>query len=73
MAIHVLCLSYVLYVPYLQVRGAPLIAIVAALGLSVEVSSQDEGTFSSADDASKFLQSKMEYLRTSRPTGILNK
>jgi len=55
----------------MQVRGAPLIAIVAALGLSVEVSnSKLSSTLLSANDASEFLQNKMDYLRTSRPTAV---
>lgn len=53
----------------MQVRGAPLIAIVAALGLAVDVFNQRSG-FKTANDAASFLLSKMEYLRTSRPTAV---
>ena len=56
----------------MQVRGAPLIAIVAALGLSVEA--QSSATASAVGDsaakAEAFLLEKMEYLRTSRPTAV---
>jgi methylthioribose-1-phosphate isomerase len=51
----------------MQVRGAPLIAIVAVLGLAVEVHNM---TFDSVDSAAKFLQDAMVYLRTSRPTAV---
>jgi methylthioribose-1-phosphate isomerase len=53
----------------MQVRGAPLIAIVAALSLAVHVS-KVRGAFKDSTEASNFLQEKMIYLRTSRPTGI---
>lgn len=53
----------------MQVRGAPLIAIVAALGLAVHVyNSRDE--YKSVDSVSDFLLKQMEYLRTSRPTAV---
>lgn len=53
----------------MQVRGAPLIAIVAALGLAVHVNSVKE-QFKSVEDAKFFLLEKIEYLRTSRPTAV---
>ncbi|KAJ1441554.1 translation initiation factor fusion with methylthioribose kinase [Ochromonadaceae sp. CCMP2298] len=53
----------------MQVRGAPLIAIVAALGLAVEVEKR-KGEFSSASDAADWLLERMTYLRTSRPTAV---
>mmetsp|Transcript_9702 Transcript_9702/g.29504 ORF Transcript_9702/g.29504 Transcript_9702/m.29504 type:complete len:379 (+) Transcript_9702:124-1260(+) len=56
----------------MNVRGAPLIAIVAALGLAVEAHHElKEGdALKSAADAVKFLIGKMEYLKTSRPTAV---
>lgn len=53
----------------MQVRGAPLIAIVAALGLAVDVRSK-QTSFTSADAAKVFLLSSMAYLRQSRPTAV---
>ncbi|MED6119505.1 hypothetical protein PIB30_012412 [Stylosanthes scabra] len=51
------------------VRGAPAIAIAAALSLAVEVSNL--GSFNgSPDDAASLLQSKLEYLVSSRPTAV---
>ncbi|XP_016468949.1 methylthioribose-1-phosphate isomerase-like [Nicotiana tabacum] len=51
------------------VRGAPAIAIAAALSLAVEVSnlSSFDGT---SDDASDFLSKKLDYLVSSRPTAV---
>jgi methylthioribose-1-phosphate isomerase len=59
----------------MQVRGAPLIAIVAALGLSVEAQAAGGaggalGESGSAEAAASFLLEKMTYLRTSRPTAV---
>ncbi|CAM9700278.1 unnamed protein product, partial [Discosporangium mesarthrocarpum] len=53
----------------MKVRGAPLIAIVAALGLAVEVTtgSASEG---SAEDVRDFLNTRLGYLRGSRPTAV---
>lgn len=53
----------------MQVRGAPLIAIVAALGLAVNVESR-RSEFTDAASASQFLLISMEHLRTSRPTAV---
>jgi methylthioribose-1-phosphate isomerase len=53
----------------MQVRGAPLIAIVAALALAVHVC-KVRATFKSSSDAAEFLSEKMTYLRTSRPTAV---
>jgi 5-methylthioribose kinase len=53
----------------MQVRGAPLIAITAALGLAVEVHNR-RIEFATVDEASSFLLSSMDYLRTSRPTAV---
>ncbi|XP_030944094.1 methylthioribose-1-phosphate isomerase isoform X1 [Quercus lobata] len=51
------------------VRGAPAIAIAAALSLAVEVSKLQafDGT---PDNAASFLIEKLEYLVTSRPTAV---
>eukprot|EP01036_Dinobryon_divergens_P034543 gene34543-44648_t len=57
----------------MQVRGAPLIAITAALGLAVEAFKlyiSDEDGCAAEKDASKFLLEKLEFLRTSRPTAV---
>ena len=55
----------------MQVRGAPLIAIVAALGLAVDVHKRHEtNEFKSVQDAADFLIKSMNYLRTSRPTAV---
>ncbi|XP_031274067.1 methylthioribose-1-phosphate isomerase [Pistacia vera] len=51
------------------VRGAPAIAIAAALSLAVEVFHFDAFTGTSADAAS-FLENKLDYLVSSRPTAV---
>jgi S-methyl-5-thioribose-1-phosphate isomerase len=53
----------------MQVRGAPLIAIIAALSLAVDVCKARNG-FKSTSEAAEFLKDKMTYLRTSRPTAV---
>jgi len=53
----------------MQVRGAPLIAIVSALGLASEVRARASAGVS-ASEAASFLQERMAYLRTSRPTAV---
>lgn len=53
----------------MQVRGAPLIAIVAALGLAVDVRSK-QNTFANIEAAKSFLLRSMSYLRESRPTAV---
>jgi methylthioribose-1-phosphate isomerase len=50
----------------MQVRGAPLIAIVAALGLAVEANGRI-GSIQSPEEAQQFLLETLDYLRTSRP------
>lgn len=51
------------------VRGAPAIAIAAALSLAVEVS--NIGAFSGTpNDAASFLSNKLDYLVSSRPTAV---
>lgn len=58
----------------MQIRGAPLIAIVALLGLSVDLHSNPTTTASLADkDVTGILaliREKMAYLKTSRPTAV---
>ena len=56
----------------MQVRGAPAIAIVAVLALAVEL--QDiaaDGHLSGvAEEVSLYIQEKLDYLVTSRPTAV---
>ncbi|KAJ1721609.1 S-methyl-5-thioribose-1-phosphate isomerase [Coemansia erecta] len=51
----------------MQTRGAPAIAIVAALSLAAEISQQD---FESAQQARDFIVDRLDYLATSRPTAV---
>ena len=51
----------------LQVRGAPLIGIVAALSLAVELRAM---TFESPDHLFEHVTKQLEYLVTSRPTAV---
>jgi len=53
----------------MNVRGAPLIAVIAALGLTVDALSKKE-TFDSVEAVKLYLIEKMVYLRTSRPTAV---
>lgn len=53
----------------MQVRGAPLIAIVAVLGISVDASNR-RSELNTTKLACEFLINQMEYLRTSRPTAV---
>merc|ERR1712107_767100 len=52
----------------MQVRGAPLIAIVSALGLAVEASLRRQDA--TIAEAAAWLRESMTYLRTSRPTAV---
>jgi len=54
----------------MQVRGAPLIAMVAALGLAVEAERRREKGAESAAEAAVWLEERMAHLRTSRPTAV---
>mmetsp|Transcript_39633 Transcript_39633/g.127036 ORF Transcript_39633/g.127036 Transcript_39633/m.127036 type:complete len:385 (-) Transcript_39633:14-1168(-) len=55
----------------MQVRGAPLIAIVSALGLAVEAEARRKGEVGSgAKVTAAWLKERMDYLRTSRPTAV---
>mmetsp|Transcript_18473 Transcript_18473/g.22077 ORF Transcript_18473/g.22077 Transcript_18473/m.22077 type:complete len:427 (-) Transcript_18473:284-1564(-) len=63
----------------MQTRGAPLIAIVASLGLAVDLKSNSKSVEElvalekDATDSSKivaYIKGKIDYLRTSRPTAV---
>ncbi|KAI8889290.1 S-methyl-5-thioribose-1-phosphate isomerase [Backusella circina FSU 941] len=55
----------------MKTRGAPAIAIVAALSLAVDANTRlEKGEFSTVQEASEFLQTSLEYLKTSRPTAV---
>ena len=57
----------VIQVFILQVRGAPLIGIVAALSLAVELRTM---TFETPDQLFQHVTKQLEYLVTSRPTAV---
>ena len=52
----------------MRTRGAPAIAIVAALSLAVEL--QNNKTSDNADEVAAFILEKLHYLVTSRPTAV---
>ncbi|KAF9436965.1 S-methyl-5-thioribose-1-phosphate isomerase [Entomortierella beljakovae] len=55
----------------MKVRGAPAIAIVAALALAVVlVQPETESKVQTSKDAVAFIESSLEYLKTSRPTAV---
>jgi methylthioribose-1-phosphate isomerase len=55
----------------MNVRGAPLIAIVAVLGLGCDMSAQGAaGAFATLGQADAWLREAADYLRTSRPTAV---
>ncbi|KAF8982653.1 S-methyl-5-thioribose-1-phosphate isomerase [Entomortierella lignicola] len=55
----------------MKVRGAPAIAIVAALSLAVVlVQPATESQVQTAKDAVTFIENSLEYLKTSRPTAV---
>jgi methylthioribose-1-phosphate isomerase len=56
----------------MNVRGAPAIAIVAALALAVQLGLQlrDGQSPNSADEARDLIGTRLEYLKTSRPTAV---
>jgi methylthioribose-1-phosphate isomerase len=53
----------------MKVRGAPAIAIVAALSLAVELHTK-QNEFQSGSQVVAFIEEKLEYLKTSRPTAV---
>jgi len=60
----------------MQIRGAPLIAIVALLGLAVDITSNPkvvaelDKISTDGDALMKFMDAKLDYLSTSRPTAV---
>ncbi|RUS31890.1 S-methyl-5-thioribose-1-phosphate isomerase [Jimgerdemannia flammicorona] len=55
----------------MKVRGAPAIAIVAALALAVDLSARHKkGEFPNAAAAVAFVSESLQYLKTSRPTAV---
>mmetsp|Transcript_27362 Transcript_27362/g.57085 ORF Transcript_27362/g.57085 Transcript_27362/m.57085 type:complete len:369 (-) Transcript_27362:142-1248(-) len=56
----------------MRIRGAPLIAIVAVLGLAVDLTSNETTVqeIAATDNAKAYIYKKMEYLKTSRPTAV---
>ena len=56
----------------MRVRGAPAIAIVAALALAVEIghAKRTETLPSEADSVRALVAERLEYLKTSRPTAV---
>lgn len=53
----------------MQVRGAPLIAIVAALGIAVDIETKRK-KFTNKEETYDYISEAMLYLRTSRPTAV---
>ena len=53
----------------MQVRGAPLIALVACLGLSVQLKSKQD-SFKDIAEAKTFILDSIVMLRESRPTAV---
>ncbi|KAL7457065.1 hypothetical protein ACHAWC_008563 [Mediolabrus comicus] len=59
----------------MRIRGAPLIAIVAILGLAVDLTSNKTTVAEldgivGVDEVKKYVFQKMDYLKTSRPTAV---
>jgi methylthioribose-1-phosphate isomerase len=54
----------------MTVRGAPAIAIVAALSLAVELQNMRAENFRDQTDAANFIVNKLNYLEGSRPTAV---
>jgi len=54
----------------MTVRGAPAIAIVAALSLAIELHSLPPNHFRSVDEAVAYTIQKLNYLEGSRPTAV---
>ena len=53
----------------MKVRGAPAIAIVAALALAVEVSTAEDAVQTAAEARDHIIQ-RLQYLKASRPTAV---
>src|SRR5271156_3670526 len=54
----------------MTVRGAPAIAIVAALSLAVELHSLPQKSSSSPSEISEHITKQLHYLEGSRPTAV---
>jgi methylthioribose-1-phosphate isomerase len=54
----------------MRTRGAPAIAIVAALSLAVELGSATSLRQGDAPSAASFIKDRLQYLVTSRPTAV---
>ncbi|ORE03486.1 S-methyl-5-thioribose-1-phosphate isomerase [Rhizopus microsporus var. microsporus] len=55
----------------MKTRGAPAIAIVAALSLAVDINTRfEKDEFTTVDQVVQFVQESLEYLKTSRPTAV---
>ena len=61
----------------MRIRGAPLIAIVAVLGLAVDLTTNsttlselDGIAWQEVEEIKKYVFQKMDYLKTSRPTAV---
>lgn len=54
----------------MQVRGAPAIAIVAALSLAVELVTINSKVFTTHLEVADYIKPQLEYLVTSRPTAV---
>ncbi|KAJ2963406.1 hypothetical protein NQZ79_g1517 [Umbelopsis isabellina] len=55
----------------MKTRGAPAIAIFAALSLAVDLQNRSNlGEFDSVASAVEFVRTSLEYLKTSRPTAV---
>ncbi|KAI8144287.1 S-methyl-5-thioribose-1-phosphate isomerase [Fennellomyces sp. T-0311] len=55
----------------MKTRGAPAIAIVAALSLAVDAYARlNNGEFATVDQTVQFILTSLDYLKTSRPTAV---
>lgn len=63
--IELICLTNSFF--FVQVRGAPAIAIVGCLSLAVELNSKEFGNLGELKD---FVVEKLDYLVTARPTAV---
>jgi methylthioribose-1-phosphate isomerase len=54
----------------MRVRGAPAIAIVAALALAVQLQNGSVSTTATSDDAREHINKNLDYLFDSRPTAV---
>jgi methylthioribose-1-phosphate isomerase len=54
----------------MSTRGAPAIAIVAALSLAVELANTPNLQSETAEDAQNLVKDRLKYLVTSRPTAV---